>query len=319
MLINELRSGSLVDIQELILLIASYYIFYMGYKIKMQKSHEVLIRAVKLLSLLFFFALAGCSIMPMNVAKVELADNPHPILLDILDDSSHLYFVNSSYMSKYIPASVRVGSNARVEVPYKTYTKFIVKPGRHWVFIENIWGNSGYLCKNFEKNTNYFYSLEMAFDTRVMGSNQGALENIKQTRKIHVEPINAIVDLTQQAESILITAESKYLERLRENLEEKYASELKLSGGGLLVNLKLIELDEGSQTGRFIFGSLDKFKAYLTIEAEFFIKEKKVDSLILIKEVRMGLLGGNLDRLTPFFANDIESYINCVYRDGISL
>lgn len=278
----------------------------------MKKIHEILIRFTKLLTFLSFFTLASC-IVPMKVANVELADSPHPILSEIKDDSSHLYFVNSSYNGKYIPTSVRVGSNAHVEVPYKTYTKFIVNPGKHWVSIENIWGKSGHLCQNFEKNMNYFFSLEMVMGHKANESIQSALNNRKQTKQIYIEPIEAINTVTPQIESIFITTDNETLGQLKKNLEEKYKKEHKSNSDGLLVKLKMNEHGEGSQVGRYLAGSVDKFKAYKTIEAEFYLEGKKVDSLVLSKEVRAGLLGGDAERLTPFFADDIASYINCVY------
>lgn len=249
------------------------------------------------------------------MVKVPLADTAHPISSEITDGSSHLYFANSSFHGRYIPTSMRIGSNARVEVPYKTYTKFIVNPGKHWVAIDNIWGKSSTACRNFEENTNHFFSLGVAMGHKINESNQSSLKKVKQTNKIYIEPIGAIDTLSPPIESIFLTTDDEALERLKTLLEYKYKDKLKSNKDGLVVKLKMNENVEGNQFGRYLIGPVDSFKAYKTIEAEFYVAGEKVDSLTLSKEVRGGLFGGDADRTIPFFADDIESYINCVYRD----
>lgn len=258
--------------------------------------------------------ITGCA-APMKVAQVELTDSPHPILTEIKDETAHLYFVNSNFMGRYIPTSVRAGSKASVEVPYKTYTKFIVNPGKQWVIFENIWGKSDYMCQNFEENKNYFFSLETAFSHKFNESDKKALKNKKQTKKIYAVPIESISSSDIEIDSVLIKADNQDTIKLKEFLDIKYNNNSIEKNNTLLVNIKTIDYIKGNQFGRYIFGAVDKFKTYQTIEAEFHLKGKKVDSLVLSKEVAGGLFGGSSEKIIPFFADDIESYINCVYRD----
>lgn len=125
----------------------------------------------------------GCA--SVKTPKVELAENPHPVSTEIKDETAHLYFINNNYMGRMIRANVRVGSESSVEVPYKNYTKFIVKPGIQWVIFENIWGKSDYICQNFEENKNYFFSLETAFLHKFNESDKKTLKNKKSLYRTH--------------------------------------------------------------------------------------------------------------------------------------
>lgn len=207
----------------------------------------------------------------------------------------------------------RVGSENSAETPYKTYSKFIVEPGKHWISATpNQAGLSNSSCQLIEANKDYYFQLSFTFSPKLSIATANDLAKIKKTafnNSVAVKPMQISYD---PSKGVAFISNSNSLDKLKETLEKKYINQQLLKNDGLEAHISIAEQSDGSRIGRYLTGS-EAYKATQVIFVEFHLNGEVVDSIKFAKEVQGGIFGGGIDGLVPAFADDLASYIDCVF------